>query len=124
MVGGVEPWQWLAPFAGATATYLLGSALTLVTERPWKWLGMGVVGYIVMEEPRWSARPLFEVVDSPLSGHYGLRTVLTGRVHQEVGAPVGHWTTPDIGAWLTATFLWIALGLTLFLWASYRQPER
>ena len=35
-VSDVQPWQWLAPFAGAAVLYLLGSALTLVTSRPWK----------------------------------------------------------------------------------------
>jgi hypothetical protein len=123
-VASVEPWQWLAPFAGATVVYLLGSALTLATSRPWKWLGLGVVGYFFLHAFRWSARPLVEAADSLLSGYYGLGTVLSGLVHHEIRAPGKHWMTPDAGAWLTATFLWMALALTLFLWASYRQPER
>jgi hypothetical protein len=120
----VQAWQWLAPFAGAAVLYLLGSALTLVTSRPWKWLGLGAVGYFFLNAFRWSARPLVEAVDSLLSGYYGLSTVLTGLVHHEVRLPGEHWMSPDLGAWLTATFLWTALALTLFLWASYRQPER
>jgi hypothetical protein len=123
-VANVEPWQWLAPFAGATVTYLLGSALTLVSSRPWKWLGLGAIGFFFVNAFRWSARPLADAVNSLLSGYYGLSTVLTGLVHHEVRAPGERWMTPDAGAWLTATFLWMALALTLFLWASYRQPER
>jgi hypothetical protein len=123
-VANVEPWQWLAPFAGATVTYLLGSALTLVSSRPWKWLGLGAIGFFFVNAFRWSARPLADAVNSLLSGYYGLTTVLTGLVHHEVRAPGERWMTPDAGAWLTATFLWMALALTLFLWASYRQPER
>jgi hypothetical protein len=123
-VADAEPWQWLAPFAGATVLYLLGSALTLVTSRPWKWLGLGAVGYFFLNAFRWSARPLAEAADSLIDGYYGLSTVLTGLVHHRYRFPGEHWMTPDVGAWLTATFLWMALGLSLFLWASYRQPER
>jgi hypothetical protein len=123
-VDNVEPWQWLGPFAGATVTYLLGSALTLVTSRPWKWLGLGAVGYAFVHAFRWSAQSLVDAVDSLLRGYYGLSTVLTGLVHHRYRLPGEHWMTPDLGAWLTATFLWMALALTLFLWASYRQPER
>jgi hypothetical protein len=123
-VDNVEPWQWLGPFAGATVTYLLGSALTLVTSRPWKWLGLGGVGYFFLNAFRWSTPSLVEPVDSLLSGYYGLSTVLTGLVHHEVQPHGKPWIVPDAGAWLTATFLWMALGLTLFLWASYRQPEQ
>jgi hypothetical protein len=123
-VANVEPWQWLAPYAGATVTYLLGSALTLVTSRPWKWLGLGAIGFFFVNVLHWSARPLADAVNSLLSGYYGLTTVLRGLVHHEVRAPGERWLVPDAGAWLTATFLWMALALTLFLWASYRQPER
>ncbi|MFL5383191.1 MAG: hypothetical protein ACJ8GN_11790 [Longimicrobiaceae bacterium] len=123
-VANVEPWQWLAPFAGAAVTYLLGSALTLVSSRPWKWLGLGAIGFFFVNAFRWSARPLADAVNSLLGGYYGLTTVLTGLVHHEVRTPHEPWMAPDAGAWLTATFLWMALALTLFLWASYRQPER
>jgi len=120
----VEPWQWLGPFAGATVTYLLGSALTLVTSRPWKWVGLGAVGYVFLGEFDGSARPLFETVDSLFSGYYGLGTVLLGLVHHEYRLPSEAWMAPDLGAWLISTMAWLAIGLTVFLWASYRQPEK
>jgi hypothetical protein len=30
----------------------------------------------------------------------------------------------DFGAWVVSTVAWMAIALTVFLWASYRQPER
>jgi hypothetical protein len=123
-VADVEPWQWVAPFAGATVLYLFGSALTLVSPRPWKWLGLGAIGYFFLNAFRWSARPLVEAVNSLLSGYYGLSTVLTGLVHHEIRPPGEHWMAPDLGAWLVSTIAWLTIGLTVFLWASYRQPER
>jgi hypothetical protein len=123
-VANAEPWQWLGPFVGATVTYLLGSALTLVTSRPWKWLGLGAVGYVFLGEFRWEAAPLSDTVDSLFSGYYGLDTVIAGLVHHEVRLPGEAWMVPDLGAWLVSAFAWLAMALTLFLWASYRQPER
>jgi len=117
-VADVEPWQWVAPFAGATVLYLFGSALTLVSPRPWKWLGLGAIGYIFLNTVfRWRTPPLVEAVNSLISGYYGLSTVLTGLVHHE-------YRPPDLGAWLISTSAWLFMALTLFLWASYRQPEK
>jgi len=120
----VQPWQWLAPFAGATVLYLFGSALTLVSSRPWKWLGLGVIGYIFVNLLGWSARPLVEALNSLISGYYGLSTVLTGLVPPEIRPPGEHWMASDFGAWLISTVAWMGMALILFLWASYRQPER
>lgn len=122
-VAHVEPWQWVAPFVGATVLYLFGSALTLVSSRPWKWLGLGVIGYFFVNAFRWSARPLAEALNSLISGYYGLSTVLTGLVHHEVRLPGESWMVADFGAWLVSTSAWMAIALILFLWASYRQPE-
>jgi len=123
-VVAAEPWQWAAPFAGAAVMYLLGSALTLVTSHPWRWLGGGFVGWLFLNtgfRAIDATRPLVEGVNALLTGDYGLKTVLTGLVsnHQ-----LGVALIPDAGAWLTATFIWLAMAVTLFLWAAYRQPER
>ena len=123
-VANVEPWQWLAPFAGATVLYLFGGALTVVSSRPWKWLGLGAVGYVFVDAFYGSVWPLAESVDSLLNGNYGLTRVLTGLARHHFRHPGERFSSPDVGTWLTATFLWMALALTLFLWASYRQPER
>jgi hypothetical protein len=123
-VADVQPWQWLAPFAGATVLYLFGSALTLVSSHPWKWMGLGAIGYLFLNVIDWNARSLVEAVNSLLVGYYGLSTVLTGQVHHEIRVPGEAWMVSDLGAWLVSTFAWLAIGLTVFLWASYRQPER
>ncbi|HEV7588019.1 MAG TPA: hypothetical protein VGO40_07785 [Longimicrobium sp.] len=118
----VEAWQWAAPFAGATVLYLLGSALTLATSRPWRWLGFSAVGYFFLSAFRAidAATPLSDAVDAVVTGQYGLSTVLTGLVESTKFTGM----KADAGTWLTATFLWLAAAVSLFLWAAYRQPER
>jgi hypothetical protein len=124
-VDPAEPWQWAAPFAGAAVLYLLGSALTLVTSRPWRWLGGGVVGYFFLNAFRGldATEPLADTLNAVLAGRYGLTTVLTGLVSNASRYHGGPWMIADAGAWLTATFLWLAAALSLFLWSAYRQPE-
>jgi hypothetical protein len=119
-----EPWQWLAPFAGATVMYLLGSALTLATSRPWRWLGGGMVGYLFLGALRGldATEPITAGINALLQGHLGLTTVLTGLVWEVT--PMKHAWLPDAGAWLTATFIWLAVAVSLFFWAAYRQPEQ
>ncbi|HVG45700.1 MAG TPA: hypothetical protein VM890_13260 [Longimicrobium sp.] len=125
--GGVEPvkaWQWAAPFAGATVLYLQGSALTLVASHPWRWLGGAAVGYVFLDTFREVdvAKSLTDLVDAAVWGHYGITTVLTGLVRHT--GYMGHPLMPDAGRWLTATFIWLATAVSLFLWAACRQPER
>lgn len=121
-VENVDAWRWLAPFAGATIMYLLGSALTLATSRPWRWLGGGAVAFVFINAFRGNdaTRPLADLADSIFTGHYGLSTVLTGLVD----SPIHRGLVADFGAWLTATFLWLAAAISVFLWAAYRQPEQ
>ena len=119
-----EPWQWVAPFAGAAVLYLLGSALTLATSRPWRWLGGGFVGYFFLNAFRGvdATEPLADAVNALFTGHYGLTTVLTGLVRNP--GIEGRALIPDVGAWLTATFLWLAVSVSVFLWSAYKQPEQ
>lgn len=116
------PWRWMAPFAGVTVMYLLGSALTLTTSHPWRWLGGSVVGYVFVNVFRGvtSTAPLVDTVNAALQGRYSLRTVLTGMA--QAG---GKWRLqPDFGVWLTATWIWLAVAVAVFLWSAHRQPER
>ena len=125
-VEAAEPWQWVAPFAGAAVAYLLGSALTLATSHPWRWLGGGLVGYLFLNTGFRvidATRPLVEGVNALLTGPYGLSTVLTGLSRNEYGGMVKPALIPDAGVWLTATFLWLAVAISAFLWSAYRQPE-
>jgi len=123
-----EPWQWMAPFAGAAVAYLLGSAVTLVTSHPWRWFGGGLIGYLFLNtgfRAIDATRPLVDAVNAILTGKYGLTTVITGLVRNDNFLQnLGPVMIADAGAWLTAIFLWLAAGISLFLWAAYRQPER
>jgi hypothetical protein len=125
-VAAAEWWQWLAPFAGATVLYLLGSALTLATSRPWKWLGAGAVAYLftdVFGEVD-ATQPLVDGANALIAGTYGLNTLLTGLLHSDSWQRDEPWMTPHAAEWLIATSLWMALAVSLFLWSAWRQPER
>ncbi|HKP74671.1 MAG TPA: hypothetical protein VJT67_03975 [Longimicrobiaceae bacterium] len=118
-----EPWQWLAPVIGATVTYLLGSALTLVSARPWRWLGGGAVAYLFLGMFRRSdgLTPLVDLVDAVFTGRFGLRTLLTGLVRNP--ADTYPWMVPDLGAWITTVWIWVVMAVAAFLVAAHRQPE-
>jgi hypothetical protein len=120
-VASAEPWQWAAPFVGATVLYLLGSALTLVTSHPWRWLGGGVVAFFFLGAFRAveALRPLVDAIGSILSGRYGLFTLLTGTVENVMGRMV-----PDAGAWLASAGIWIIVAVGAFVAAAHRQPEQ
>jgi hypothetical protein len=122
-VEAAERWQWMVPFTGAAVMYLLGSALTLVTAHPWRWLGGTVVGYLFLSTLRAAdgTRPLSETVSSVVWGRYGLATVASG-LTAEPGHPWMH--SANASLWMLATWMWLAIAITAFLYASYRQPER
>ena len=119
-----QPWQWLAPVIGATVTYLLGSALTLVSARPWRWLGGGMVAYLFLGVFRAvdGVSPLVSLIDSVFTGRFGLRTLLTGLAPN----PLPHqfpFLVTDLGAWLTSVWIWVVMAVAAFLVAAHRQPE-
>jgi hypothetical protein len=123
--GGVddfEPWQWAAPFVGATVAYLLGSAVALAASHPWRWVGGVFAVYVFLDTLRGPdmTEPLPGAVDSLLAGHFGLTTLFTGFVRNE---SYSHGAFPDARAWLAGTGLWMTLALSLFLWAACRQPD-
>lgn len=125
--GRVEPsyeWQWLVPFTGAAVMYLLGSALTLATAHPWRWLGGAFVAYSFLGAVRVAegTRSLFDAVNVVITGKFGLGTVVSGwspQYHRYYGS-----TVADASVWLAATWLWLAIAVTVFAWAAFRQPER
>jgi len=116
-------WLWLTPFAGVAVTYLLGSALTLVTAYPWRWMGGGMVAYLFLNALRMAdgTRPLAELVDGVLWGRYGIGTVATGYSPVDGNRWAHH---ANASVWLLSTWLWLAVAISVFLYASYRQPER
>jgi len=117
------PWQWLAPVIGATVTYLLGSALTLVSARPWRWLGGGAVAYLFLGLFRNvdGVSPLVDLADAVFSGRFGLRTLLTGLVRNP--DPGSFLLVTDLGAWITTVWIWVVMAVAAFLVAAHRQPE-
>ena len=108
-------WLWLVPFGSVAVAYLLGSIVALSTDHPWRFFG-GFIFLVVMLVAvsiggGLSAGPLEVVRDFLLMGPYSLYTVITG------GAL-------DLGVWLGATALWLAIGSAGVLIASYRRQER
>jgi hypothetical protein len=127
--GQVEPtplWQWWAPFAGVTVLYLLGSALTLRVAHPWRWMGGGLVGYMFVQalRPVDGSVGVAQMTDGLLYGPYGIGAVVTGNVSRPVHEGFGYMAfAPSFAGWLLATWLWVAVAISLFLWSAYRQPE-
>lgn len=117
-VDPVELWRWAAPFAGATVLYLLGSALTLVTSHPWRWLGGSVVGFLFLDSFRDVnvLRPLGNFVDELLAGRYGIYTLVNGGHNR-------YHTLFDPDVWLASVAIWLPVAVGAFLVAAYHQPE-
>ncbi|HSU16517.1 hypothetical protein [Longimicrobium sp.] len=128
-----EPWfRWAGPVVGAVALYLLGTALALRAVHPWRWIGGAVVGHTFLRALAGPGgdMPLFRAADRVLSGRYGLYTLLSGsapvHVHKwnDLYGEVNYATrVPNAGVWMVSAWLWIAIAITLFFWAAYRQPE-
>lgn len=106
-------WSWLVRFPGATATYLLGSALVLGLRHPLRWL-LGTVGVFYLLGTLDEALGLYTLLSS--SGFFSAA---------EDAAAV--WRNlPDFAQWATTAFLWFGAGLAA-LWAAasrHREPRR
>jgi hypothetical protein len=118
----VDGWRWATPFVGAAVLYLFGSALALVTAYPWRWMGGAAVGYMFLASLRSADddSALFTALHGVLYGRFGVLTVVAGRFETTLGygaRPAG------FGVWMVATWIWLAIAITVFLWAAYRQPE-
>ena len=115
--------QWLAPFAGATVLYLIGSALALRVAHAWRWIGGAFVGYLFLGALQAGGMGLlYRLVNEALFGRMGLSTVVTGEGTHPWQYRYGYHH-PSASVWLAATWLWLAIAVTLFVWAAYRQPE-
>jgi hypothetical protein len=128
--------RWLVPFTGATAMYLLGSALVLGLRHPLRWL-LGTVGVFFLlaalsealgrtgsGELRivaWSG-----VLRWAVYGPYGLRTLLSssGFFSAAEDAAATWRKLPHLAQWATATFLWLGAGLAALWAAASRHGER
>jgi len=137
-----EPLLWLAPFTGATGTYLLASAVALGVRRPARrfaalaatlfLLGAlaDVVGRAIGSE-RLILAPA-RVLRAVLYGPFGFDTLSSARTESlktlatlSNGDRVSVWTgLPDVGQWALATLVWIAAGALLLWAAASRHRER
>jgi hypothetical protein len=126
----------LFPFTGATAMYLLGSALVLGLRHPLRWL-LGTVGVffllvILSEAGGRTANGELRIVAwsgllrSAVYGPYGLDTLLSsgGFISAAEHAAAAWRTLPDLAQWATTTFLWLGAGLAALLAAASRHGER
>ena len=133
-----SPVLWLTPFTGATAAYLVASAVALGVRHPLRWLaGVVLTIFAVSEIGLLSgSRPLAlgpsSVLESVIAGRYGFDALLTARAesfHVQVtlttGQSVPVWRAlPDLGDWGTATLLWTGAGLAGLWAAASRHRER
>jgi len=126
MGGEYAPYQWVVPFTAAAVMYLLGSALTLVTAHPWRWLGGGMVAFMFTGVLRTTdgTRGLWDLVNTVIEGKYGLQTLISGMSPGSPGEFGSYMQNAVASTWLLATWMWAAIAISLFLFAAYRQPER
>ena len=120
-------WLWVMPFTGATVTYLLGTAVVLVSDHPWRWLAGIAIAWLVVNAA--SNGPglegLHHTVQGLWSGRHGLSVAMTGlSTWQSVAGRGALHTGWSYDAWLAATVLWMALGLVGTVAAAFAHQER
>lgn len=112
-------WEWVVPFTAATVAYLYGSTAVLGSERPWRWIGGILIGFLLgllvfdALGEREAKRILWLVVD----GYYGLEAALFGDIR------AGRYQPNSAVRWLGATALWGAPGVVGVWLAAYRRRE-
>jgi hypothetical protein len=128
--------RWLVPFTGATAMYLLGSALVLGLRHPLRWL-LGTVGVFFLllnlsdalgrtADGEWRIFTWSGVLRWAVYGPYGLHTLLnsSGFFSAAEDAAAGWRTLPHLEQWATTHFLWLGAGLAALWAAASRHGER
>jgi hypothetical protein len=133
---------WVVPFTGATATYLLASAVVLGTRRSLRWVIGVVLFYALLAvasdaasaqlSAGWLAdapgRLLRRIVENP----YGFDALLTARTQTlsttaplSTGETVLVWrAVPTLADWAVATLIWTAGGVIALWAAASRHRER
>lgn len=115
-------WEWLVPFGGATAAYLLASALLLGTRHP-VWGGAGVWAsvlgvMVIMERTQWQGtlaglQRLFWCI--------GLLEPRVTATIPDVGR-VQQWAwLPSFGLWVGTVAIWLTLGGAAVMAATTRH---
>lgn len=119
----VPAYRWAVPFVAGTVLYLLGSALTILTSHPWRWLGGAVVATLFSKAlAAGSSRSVFEMITAVVDGRYGLYTLVTGRSRLH-DIDYGFALTSNAPVWFSTAWLWLAIAVVAFAFATWRQPE-
>jgi hypothetical protein len=129
-------WSWLVRFPGATAMYLLGSALVLGLRHPLRWQ-LGTIGVFLLLMSLTNALGRTEsgelqivawsgVLRWAVYGPYGLDTLLSasGFVAATEHAAAAWRTLPDPAQWAATNLLWLGAGLAALWAAASRHGER
>jgi hypothetical protein len=115
-------WEWLVPFGGATAAYLVGSALLLGTRHPvWSAAGvwaslLGVM--VIMERTQWQGAA------DGLQRLFWCVGLLEPRVTATIPGVgrVSQWLwLPSLGLWVGTVAIWLALGGAVVVAATSRH---
>lgn len=126
-------WQWLAPFAAATVTYLLGSAIVILSDHPWRWYAGLFFAYFLGMAALNAAglAAIGETMASVINGRYGLAALAEGMtpVARTVTSPAGETATrmvslPSLGNWLGAAAIWMPVSLGAVVAAASVHQER
>lgn len=116
---GPGAWRWIAPPTAILCTYLLGSAIALVSGRAWLW-GMGAIGYLVLAVSMGDGEGFVGrgvgALFSPVSGRFGLIGLATGWV--PLATNVNRVTFID---WLPVAWPWLSVSVAAFGAALWRQ---
>ena len=132
-----EPILWLAPFTGATAMYLVGSALALGTRHLLRWIAAVVLCVVLialageLTGAEWLIFAPSRLLSSLLYGEYGLAALLTPGtelVRMKATLPSGESVSlssgvPDPGQWAVATALWLGIGVPALAAAAFRHRD-
>lgn len=120
----VPGWQWLAPLAGVTIAYLLGAIPAVLSNRPFWWIIGGVMAVVFFGNLPAEWAFLREPIERALGSGapYGLLVAAVGEVRIPMvwGQVSYSISRPDLGAWLTATALWLGIGLAA-VWLAARK---
>jgi hypothetical protein len=127
-------WQWLVPVLSTTVPYLLGTAVVLGLEHPFRWLAAVAIGLVLLAAagPDGMAE---NILASVFGGPFGLDTALSAGtethgfdpVHPPAVAPpedtVSWDRLPTFGAWATAFAAWLIGSLALVWLAASRHRD-